>query len=188
MTLDADEEMRDEYDFRGGVRGKYYRQYISARSKPDFALQSRAMASVPTPALHPAIDAPPQKIPFDPKTAALLSMILGPFAAALIVREQFRRLGNASSARTWYIAFTITGILLVWATQAMSRDDAGLFGFLIEVCVYGMVTSLISRPFYAWKKEHSVAEGVHDCTWLGVKGVLIFFAASMVVLIGRTLL
>lgn len=31
MSQENDPEMRTEYDIRGGVRGKYFRQYIEAR-------------------------------------------------------------------------------------------------------------------------------------------------------------
>ena len=39
----SEEEMRPEYDIRGGVRGKYYREYTESR----FRLQDRTWVSTP---------------------------------------------------------------------------------------------------------------------------------------------
>jgi hypothetical protein len=49
-NLEPEEEMREEYDFSGGVRGKYYKQYMEGTNvvllEPDVAEVFRDSESV----------------------------------------------------------------------------------------------------------------------------------------------
>ena len=74
MSMDNDgpakEEMRPEYDFRGGVRGKYYKQYMEGTNvvllEPDVAAVFRDSESV-NQALRVLIKAAEQLAPLVPE-------------------------------------------------------------------------------------------------------------------------
>ncbi|MGB9104112.1 MAG: hypothetical protein WCC59_05080 [Terriglobales bacterium] len=148
-------------------------------------------SSAPGPAQEPYYLGPPsvaeraQKAPYRPAVAGKIGFFLGPFAAALVLNVNLRRMGHAEKAkrimsRTFLAAIPI-GIILMRVPNPFGR----FVGLGIEIATALIFPPLQQAEFIAWQQANpdiAPSNGWRAIGW-GILGVFAFFVLLFVLAI-----